>query len=150
VKRGGPLARRTRLAGGKPLRRRGPLERSKPRPLRFGRSRIPLLREAVHARAGGRCDIGGGPLQLSRCEAHHRKLRSQGGPDELANLLVTCTACHARAHANPAWARERGYIVASHDDPATRPVLRHGRRWQLPTTHGWAPVEAPRDEREAA
>jgi hypothetical protein len=53
---------------------------------------------------------------------HHRKLRSQGGTDEGANLIPCCgsgtTGCHGHIHANPAESYERGWLVKSWQDPA--------------------------------
>lgn len=44
---------------------------------------------------------------------HHRKLRSQGGTNDLVNLLDVCTACHGTIHANPADSYENGLLIRS-------------------------------------
>ena len=49
---------------------------------------------------------------------HHRKLRSQGGGDEKANLLRVCAEDHVWIHANPSEAYARGLLVHSWADPA--------------------------------
>jgi hypothetical protein len=109
------------------------------------------LRPIVFEQAGGCCDMCGKRLPF-QWECHHRKLLSQGGPDERTNLLALDYRCHAYAHEHRTWARIRGYIVHPNTDPATRPVLRHGTSWQLPTDSGWIPAEPPDDyeERTAA
>jgi hypothetical protein len=67
---------------------------------------------------------------------HHRKLRSQGGTDSLANRMGVHHGCHNgnkpyAIHHDVTKARESGWIVASWDDPQTRPVLLPGLRWAL-------------------
>lgn len=42
--------------------------------------------------------------------AHHLKLRSQGGGNELENLCAVCRDCHLFLHHNPAWAADNGLI----------------------------------------
>lgn len=49
---------------------------------------------------------------------HHRKLRSQGGGDEPANLMRVCLDCHNWIHANPSESYARGLLVHSWADPA--------------------------------
>ena len=44
-------------------------------------------------------------------QGHHRKARSQGGKNELANCVPACAACHRHVHANPKWAKEHGWIA---------------------------------------
>jgi hypothetical protein len=81
-------------------------------------------RAVVMERDLHRCQWCG--IVLSRGEwnsCHHRKLRSQGGPDTPENRVMLCgsgtTGCHFRAHV-----KERpkavvlGYIVPRGDDPA--------------------------------
>lgn len=87
----------------------------------------------------------GQALSAKRWECHHRRLKSQGGRDERANLLALHDTCHGRAHGNRTWAKECGYIVHKGHDPETRPVWRHGRYWQLPTPDGWVPCAPPAD-----
>lgn len=47
---------------------------------------------------------------LDRVEVHHIVRRSQGGTDELANLLVTCSLHHRYIHEHPAESYERGWL----------------------------------------
>ena len=41
---------------------------------------------------------------------HHVKMRSQGGSNDLSNLLHVCTAAHVWIHANPAVSYELGLL----------------------------------------
>ena len=95
----------------------------------------PMLRALVLERSRGRCECCGDPLH-GRVEVHHRKLRSQGGPDAAENLLVLRASHHAHAHGQPTYSYDRGLLVHCADDPATAPLLLHGRRRVLLTTDG--------------
>jgi hypothetical protein len=44
--------------------------------------------------------------------AHHRLLRSQGGPDDIANMLWLCFACHRWWHDHRADARVAKVIIS--------------------------------------
>jgi len=46
-------------------------------------------------------------------QIHHRRMRSQGGGDEPANLLYVCAACHRFIHDHPAESYERGWLMRS-------------------------------------
>lgn len=128
------------------MRRGQPLVRLSAPRFRLRRPPMPEgLRDFVWGRDKGLCVICGLPLDPDRWECHHRKLRSQGGRDEATNLISLHGSCHAHAHGNRTWARERGYIVHPNDDPATCPVLRHGRRWQSPIAGQWVGAHPPAD-----
>lgn len=77
------------------------------------------VRSEVRERAGGYCEVctRPGPTHI-----HHRKLRSQGGKHEVANLLHIHTICHHEIHAYPARAYDRGWLVHGWNDPAAVPV----------------------------
>lgn len=85
------------------------------------------LRALLYDRARGRCEgqvtddcrRRDGDLNVSGMEAHHRKLRSQGGGHGVVNLAALCPACHRWVHDHPADARLRGLICPSYHDPAT-------------------------------
>ena len=101
-----------------------------------GKRSLPAeVEAALQARARGRCELCGLPLQ-NRCQRHHRKLRSQGGRDTVANLVLIHPNCHNAVHMNPLWAREHGWIVTSRRNPATVPVTLHTRRPVLLTPDG--------------
>ena len=76
--------------------------------------------EAVHARAGGVCEV---LIPWAGCTGsaehiHHRQLRSQGGAHDLDNCLAICHRCHSFIHAYPARSYECGWLVRSVDSPA--------------------------------
>lgn len=52
----------------------------------------------IVTRSRGLCECGCGRQGHA---VHHRKRRSQGGPNTLANLLWLNDECHAKVHANP-------------------------------------------------
>lgn len=81
-------------------------------------------------------------------EAHHRKLRSQGGGHGLTNLLALCPTCHAWCHEHPTGARLSGWIVPSVADPAFRGVLLHDGRTVRLTTDGGYDVCWPAETEE--
>lgn len=76
--------------------------------------------------------------------AHHRRARSQGRDDTLANLIGTCPWCHQDIHEHPTMAYENGWIIPNAPPVAPRdvPVLLYGQWWlllpnggKIPTTH---------------
>lgn len=77
----------------------------------------PALKQEVRERDGFRCQACGAtgvPLHV-----HHRKLRSQGGTEQMENLVSVCDECHRFIHDNVAWSKERGFILSSWVDPQT-------------------------------
>ena len=83
------------------------------------------LRLVLMDRARDRCEFCGRMFTGAPgmgTEIHHRKLRSQGGADDLDNLVLVHTLCHHRAHHYPEQSYEWGWLVRSHDDPAAVPV----------------------------
>lgn len=100
------------------------------------RSRLPVeLEAALQARAGHRCELCGLAL-AGRYQRHHRKLRSQGGLDHIANLVLLHPNCHNAAHQNPEWARKHGWIVSARGNPTTVPILLHNTRRVRLTSDG--------------
>lgn len=80
-------------------------------------------RQEVLERSGGRCearccDDCNGRLEL----VHHKRRRSQGGTDDLSNLLGLDNACHDHIHANPSWAMDAGYLIGN--EPLSSAVTR--------------------------
>lgn len=79
----------------------------------------------VHERSGETCEA-----QVSaKCSGkgthvHHRKLRSQGGKNDLATLLDCCIYCHTWLHGNVQEAHDLGLLVWSWEDPADVPIKR--------------------------
>jgi hypothetical protein len=119
VKRGGPLRRLT------PLHRRSGLASTSTQ-YRRAHAAWKVARFAAYRRSAGFCEICGVAIYRDAYEAHHRKLRSQGGTDAGSNLLALCpgpSGCHARIHMNPTWAKDNGWIVHPAADPALVLVL---------------------------
>lgn len=117
----------------RPHSRRGPARKQSGRGrLVLPEARYQALRMLVFARAGWRCErcgIADGPR--NGLQAHHRKLRSQGGNDEACNLAALCAECHAWCHRYPVKAQPGGWIVPSWADPSRRPLFMHDGRVAL-------------------
>lgn len=83
------------------------------------------MRQALHERAEGRCEICNGPAD----NAHHRKNRSVGGRHELSNLMLLCgsgtVGCHGMVTRSPYYAESMGWRVPSYKHPAGVPVRRY-------------------------
>ena len=98
------------------------------------------VKATVWTRSLGRCEACGLHLDPSTWSAHHRKLRSRGGRDSVANTLALCPEDHVLApyavHRDVAAATHDGYIVSGSDDPATVPVRLYNGVWVLLTPHG--------------
>ena len=104
MRRGKPLARST-----KPLKRTA----FKPTPRNDYEKELDALRPLLAQRSQGRCEIGLPGCQGIAVHPHHRKRRSQGGLNELRNLLHACGHCHCWAHAHIAEAVALGILVPS-------------------------------------
>lgn len=86
-------------------------------------------REIVYNRAQGRCEMCGSG---NGTDWSHRVARSQLGGWEPSNGMLACRRCHAWCHANPAEAREKGWILKSTRNPLEEPALLatlFGPRW---------------------
>lgn len=85
-------------------------------------------RAVVLARSRGRCECCGQPLG-NGWEAHHRKLRSQGGTWCPCNVLALRARCHNQGprqqsvHEQPTLSTSLGLIVPSWADPRDRPIM---------------------------
>ena len=134
------LQRRTPLGSGSNKLKQGKRIAQQSAKTRAKRRTWPSLREAVLERAGGCCDLCAFAIDPTEWECHHRRLKSQGGQDEIANLVALHDACHSRLHGDRVMARETGFIVHRPDDPAHTPVLRHGQTWALPG-ETWTPCD---------
>lgn len=73
----------------------------------------------IRARDWDRCANCGSSRDL---HVHHRRLRSQGGPNTYANQITLCTDCHTWAHANPERAHRSGLILFHGEEPCQVPV----------------------------
>jgi hypothetical protein len=79
----------------------------------------------VSERAKGYCEACGKPEHATMA-LHHRKLKSRGGKDSVSNLMRVHHSCHNMStgsiHANPAWAEDKGFMVASWQEPHEVPM----------------------------
>lgn len=85
-----------------------------------------LIVEAVIERAQGYCEVCGRPAS-SQMALHHRKLRSRGGKDTVANLIWVHHKCHnlgtKSIHLNPEYAEQKGWICPSWLEPENYPFV---------------------------
>lgn len=98
--------------------------------------------ESVLVRAAGSCERCGLGLTALGHSLHHRKLRSQGGPDTAENLAALCgsgtTGCHMLVHSYPEQiGRPGGWIVPHWQDPAGVAVDHWLEGWVLLTKEGY-------------
>ncbi len=56
------------------------------------------MRQKVFDKAGHLCEVCRGPGDFRGLAIHHKIKRSQGGKDELNNLILLCGRHHAREH----------------------------------------------------
>ena len=86
------------------------------------------IAETVLARAKGYCEACG--LPGDDFALHHRKLKSRGGKDEVANLIAVHHKCHNLGtdsiHLNPQKATIKGFMVPSWALPEEYPLHLHG------------------------
>jgi hypothetical protein len=82
------------------------------------------IAETALNRAGIYCEKCGRPG--TDMALHHRKLKSRGGKDSPANLMVVHHECHNLGtdsiHSNPKIAEVKGWMVPSWADPADYPI----------------------------
>jgi hypothetical protein len=83
------------------------------------------MREIVYSRCRGYCEKCGNQLPEGWA-LHHRKLKSRGGKDEIANFVALHHSCHNMAtdsvHFNPEKAEQTGLMVPSWQDPSECPL----------------------------
>jgi hypothetical protein len=63
---------------------------------------------------GGQCEACYTRTATSRC--HHKRLKSQGGKDELSNAMAVCWICHDWIHKYPKTAELNGWIITRKGD----------------------------------
>ena len=81
------------------------------------------IRKAVWERCAETCEACGYWLPREELNIHHRKLKSQGGTDELTNLIAVHFRCHSSIHLSPERSYELGHLVRSYEEPADVPVV---------------------------
>jgi len=83
-----------------------------------------VIAETVLNRAKHHCEACG--LPGADLALHHRRLKSQGGKDEVCNLIAVHHRCHNMGtdsiHMRPKKAIERGQICPSWEQPAECPL----------------------------
>lgn len=90
-------------------------------------------RNLVRTRDGHYCQMCGKSIVDQPSAIHHRVGKGMGGSAKLeraSNLVRLCgngnaDGCHGKAHGNPNWARNHGWIVSRSLDPAEIPVDTH-------------------------
>lgn len=102
------------------------------------------IAEAVLERAGNYCEKCG--KVGSNFALHHRRLKSQGGQDEVCNLMAVHHECHNMGtfaiHMNPKESVENGWIVPSWAEPSEYPlILPDGSRVLLDNGGSYTPTE---------
>ena len=122
--------KRTPLASGGPLERRGGLDRSVPSP-----RKAPTVtgaekrtRAAVKERSGSRSELS---LTVGALEMSHRVGRGVGGLWTCANLLHLTAAEHRWCHRNPALAKLAGWQLESWQDPTEWPAWLGAHGWVM-------------------
>ena len=82
------------------------------------------IAEKVLQRANGYCEVCGKVLGDDYA-LHHRKLRSRGGKDEVANIIAIHHSCHNTGtnsiHLNPQKATLKGWMIPSYGIPTEFP-----------------------------
>lgn len=76
-----------------------------------------VVRQELYGRQIGVCLGCGQRLGSELVVCHHRRARSQGGLDELANLVLLHDSCHKWVHDHVTVARDHFLIVPSWADP---------------------------------
>lgn len=117
------------------------------------RKDIEAARTLVRARDGHRCAMCGTFLMvLGQWQSvHHRKPKGMGGSallENASNLVTLCgvgnaDGCHGKAHSNPHWARNHGWIVSRSFNPAEIPVDMHDGWHTLDDLGRRTPCESP-------
>lgn len=109
-------------------------------------------RTLVRERDGLHCQMCGRVLAGRPYAVHHRTPKGMGGSAKLenaSNLVTLCGSgnadgCHGKAHSNPQWARNHGWIVSRSFDPAEIPVDMHDG-WFLLSDDGSRTPCTPRE-----
>jgi hypothetical protein len=89
------------------MKRRKPIRAKSERRLAY-EAELDAMTPLLEARSRGVCEICGFGVAIHR---HHRLRRSQGGTNDLGNLLHLCRLCHDTVHAYPAASYDRGWLL---------------------------------------
>lgn len=81
------------------------------------------LRAQLWWRCQGYCEKCETHIDQNNFAAHHRQLRSQGGKDDIQNLVALCHNCHnlgtKSIHLNPKHSYLTGWMVHGWQNPAS-------------------------------
>lgn len=104
------------------------------------------IRRVIWARSGQcceRCGVWCATLERLTGEIHHRRNRSQGVDNSLANLVYLCHLCHRWVGSDPKAAHEQGFHLEHGELPEKARLLyggadveENGRRWALLANDG--------------
>lgn len=77
-----------------------------------------IARPILLERSGGACEAACSESctpdrRLPGTQAHHVRMRSQGGNNDPLNLMWVCVFCHSHIHHNPAESYDRGFLKRS-------------------------------------
>lgn len=134
MKRTAALKPRTPLARSSVPLRRAPLVQKRIKPKLAVQQRARLA-----DRSHGWCEIRWPNVCTGQAtDAAHRIGEGSGGRhgaaaelnDRLSGVLHACRSCHQHCHANPAFARGKGWMLRNGDRPAAEPVYYAGRGWR--------------------
>lgn len=94
----------------------------------MSKQRMPAaVAEAVLERADGACEVmARGVCTGGAHHLHHRKMRSQGGPHTVENLVAACSTCHRFLHDNPTFGYESGLLIHSWNPVSWPPAYYRG------------------------
>jgi hypothetical protein len=102
-----------------PLKRKRGLVRRSSKARSFA-DELDAITPALLERAHYRCEAcRTGPVE----HRHHRLRRSQGGTNELGNLMALCNDCHEFIHRNPALAYEWGWLIRGNSGDVVSDVI---------------------------
>lgn len=116
------------------------------------RQAIDAARTLVRDRDAWRCQMCGTLMVAGQSRSiHHRKPKGMGGSallENASNLVQLCgvgnsDGCHGKAHSNPHWARNHGWIVARALDPTEIPVDMHDGWFTLADDGSRTPCPSP-------
>ena len=82
-----------------PLKRKTPLKRSRIKPISKKQAKknreLNRVTQGITTEVCQRCLL---PSDFRGLSVHHKKKRSQGGSNQLSNLVVLCGKCHSKEH----------------------------------------------------
>lgn len=86
------------------------------------------VRDGIYLRDGFRCVIC---QDSDFLQIHHRRPRGMGGTrrestNGPAGLVLLCERCHAAVESQRDLARQRGFLVPQHTEPADVALIHHG------------------------